>query len=431
VIPIVGQDLLTVRLDGQETLFYPLLARRLAERLDISGADLPPGGELHEVARRYLATSSDVQDIYRQLRAIFRELEPMAVPTPLARLARIPQFKLYVTTSFDFLMERAINEARFDAQRQTLVFSYAPNDKQDLPREFDRVQRPSVYHLMGRFSSTPHSYAVTQEDTLRFIQSLQAKTEDSPNLLFDKLKNGHLLIIGSRVADWISSFFIKTASGGRQIEVPTDFFPGVDPIANAGSVLFLQRLSGATRVYRGRGAVAFVEELYRRVHERPGADAQRPPASARALRSGAVFLSFVESDRSVAESIRESLDRAGVDVVAEVDDTPLNDVWEKKLRSFISDCSLFIPVISRRCLAAQRRFFREDWVEAILEASKTIPSGRFILPVVIDDTSLEEPALPEELGEHDWNQLPGGRTTPTFVETVVQLQRSYRSESFA
>jgi hypothetical protein len=82
-------------------------------------------------------------------------------------------------------------------------------------------------------------------------------------------------------------------------------------------------------------------------------------------------------------------------------------------------------------LAAQRRFFREDWVEAILEASKTIPSGRFILPVVIDDTSLEEPALPEELGEHDWNQLPGGRTTPTFVETVVQLQRSYRSESFA
>jgi hypothetical protein len=161
VIPIVGQDLLTVSLDGQETLFYPLLARRLAERLDISGADLPPGGELHEVARRYLATSSDVQDIYRQLRAIFRELEPMAVPTPLARLARISQFKLYVTTSFDFLIERAINEARFDCAR---YWKIAPRvyprgvmrfKTLDEAREARaKVAKENVRRLKGRTSSS-------------------------------------------------------------------------------------------------------------------------------------------------------------------------------------------------------------------------------------------------------------------------------------
>lgn len=420
--------------DGHEALFYPLLASRLADQVGVSGDALPPGSELQEVARRYLATSSDVQVIYTRLRAILRELEPPTVPTPLAQLAAIPKFRLYVTTTFDFLMERAVNEARFDAQRQTLVFSYAPNDKQDLPREFDRVQRPAVYHLMGRFSGTPHSYAVTQEDTLRFIQSLQAKTEDSPNLLFDKLKGSHLLIVGTHFADWIASFFIKTASGGRHVEMPTDFMSSsrsATTTPGIGSVLFLERFSGGTRVYRGAGASEFVGQLHRHVQESPSTDTLEPPASIRSIRPGAVFLSFVEQDRGAAESIRSDLDRAGVDVVAEADDALLNDVWEKKLRSFISDSSLLIPVISKRSLSATRRIFRRDWVEAILEASKTLPSGRFVLPVVIDDTPAQASALPEEFSENQWEGLPAGETTPEFVEKVVQLQRSYRSESYA
>ena len=424
----MGQDLLEVDHEGQQTLLYPLLAGELAKRLDISSSGLPPGDELQEVARRYLATSNDVQDIYRELRVILRELEPIAIPKPLAQLADIPKLKLYITTTFDFMMERAINAARFEGQRQTLAFSYAPNDKQDLPREFDRLNRPTVYQLMGRFSGTPHSYAVTHEDTLRFVQSLQAKTEDSPNILFDKLKSGNLLILGSHFADWIASFFIRGASGGRQIEIPIDF--AVDSDARS-RVLFLQRFSGGTRVFRGEGATAFVDELSRRWTELQPEDEPESLASIGAWRSGAVFLSYAREDLSVAESIRDALDRGGVDVVFASDDSTVGDKREKKLRSVVGECSLFMPVVSKRSMSAERRFFRAEWVEAILEARKAIPSGRFVLPVVVDDTSPAESAVPEEFGKLDWEKWTSGKANSRFVETVVQLQRSYRSASFA
>lgn len=356
-----------------------------------------------------------------------REIEPLDIPTPLAQLADIPKLKLFVTTTFDFLMERAINRARYDGQRQTLVFSYAPNDKQDLPREFDRVNRPTVYQLMGRFSSTPHSYAVTHEDTLRFVQSLQAKTEDSPHFLFDKLKHGNLLIIGSHFADWLTSFLIRGATGGRHVETPVEF--DVDGHAH-GSVLFLERFSGGTRIHRTTGAVELVAELSRRWTAMTPAR-EPEPDGAPELRSGAVFLSYARTDAAEAESIRQALDRHGVDVVFASDDTALADKWETKLRTFVSECSVFMPVVSSRSSRGERRFTHPEWVEAILEARNAIPSGRFVLPVIVGDERPEKHTIPEEFGKLDWETWTSGQPNSKLVETVVQLQRNYRSASFA
>lgn len=429
VIPVVGQDLLEVEREGRVVLLYPLLAGELAARLSISDDDLPRGDELQEVARRYLATSGDVQDIYRELRVILRDLEPLNIPRPLASLADIPKLKLFVTTTFDFMMERAINRARYEGQRQTLVFSYAPNDKQDLPREFDRVNRPTVYQLMGRFSSTPHSYAVTHEDTLRFVQSLQAKTEDSPHFLFDKLKHGNLLILGSHFADWLTSFFIRGASGGRHVEIPVEF----DVASEArGRVLFLERFSGGTRIHRTEGAVELVAELARRWAELKPAPEPEPPETIGELRSGAVFLSYARADAAEADSIRSALDRNGVDVVFASDDGPLPGNWEKKLRSFVGESSVFMPVVSEHSRDTERRFTRSEWVEAILEARKAIPSGRFIVPVAVGETSsVIKRTIPEELGKLDWKTWTSGQPNSKLVETVVQLQRNYRSASLA
>ena len=133
VVPVVGPDLLVVPHEGRETLLQPLLALRLAETLNVSAADLPERYELQEVARRHLTRSNDVPEIYRSLRIVLRELDPIPIPRPLVQLAKIPSFSLYLTTSFDVLMERAVDVERFDGQRQTLSFAYAPNDKQDLP----------------------------------------------------------------------------------------------------------------------------------------------------------------------------------------------------------------------------------------------------------------------------------------------------------
>lgn len=436
----MGQDLLTVSIEGLQTPLYPWLATRLAGALDVSAADLPSGGELQEVARRHLAKPQEAQDIYRELRNVFRDLEPIATPKPLSQLAKMTRFKLYVTTTFDLMAERAIDEERFGGQRQTLVFSYAPNDKQDLPREFNRLNRPAVFHLMGRLSGTPGSYAVTREDTLEFVNSLDVRAEDSPHFLFDKLRSSNLLIIGSHLADWLARFFVRNIRGGRHIETlaeTSDARASLTEI-HAAPVLFLRHFRGGTKILRrGGGAADFVDELYRRWTElQPAEEPEAAPAIAEftaspGMQAGAVFLSHAREDQGAAESIRDALDRAGVDVIIAADDSPVGDKSEKKLRSIISECSLFVPVISEHSVTARRRFFETEWVDTILEARRSVTSGRFILPVAIDDTSPRAAAMPKAFGELEWERLPDGKPSSEFVETVVQLQRSYRSASFA
>ena len=437
MIPVVGQDLLFVEHEGGQRLLYPFLAERFAEHLGVPARDLPRGEEFFEVARRYLAGSNDVQDLYHGLRVVLRELDGLAVPEPLLKLARIASFKLYVTTTFDFLIERALNQERFDGQRQTLVFTHAPTDKQDLPREFDRVNRPAVFHLLGRLSATPQSYAVTRDDIAEFVRLLQSKDEDAPNLLLDKLKRSNLLVLGSHFDGWLTSFFVRHTKSGRRLETEVDLVPARGQNTGRGDVVLLQHFGGGARIVRATGALDFIDELYRRVHDpRPVEESETPSSilewvSSSGMPSGAVFVSYAETDRDAAESIRNALDRAGVDVIFGNDDLDIGRKWERKLRNVISSCALFVPVLSQRASTARRRFFRPDWVEAILEAKELVPSGPFILPVAVDDVRTSEGVLPNDFGAPAWESFAHGGPSSEFVDRVVQFQRSYRSASLA
>ncbi|HEY7817274.1 MAG TPA: toll/interleukin-1 receptor domain-containing protein [Vicinamibacteria bacterium] len=402
VIPILGPDLLEVNLEGTGTPLYPLLARKLAAHLGVSSEDLPGGSELQEVARRHLARSRDVQEIYRSVRLVFRELDPIPIPEPLLDLARIPALELFVTTTFDVLAELALDRERFDGMRQTLAFAYAPNDRQDLPPEFDRIRRPAVFHLFGRLSGTPHSFAVTREDTLQFLDSLQTRP---PGFLFDKLRESDLLILGSPLSGWIARLL------------------GRDRLEENAPVVFVDRRDSTTEASVQAPVLEFVRELSRRWSE---ISREEPGRSAGEVTAGAVYLSTVAADRAVAESIRDTLDRSGVDVFLEEDDSALSPRRDRKLRNALRECAAFVPVMSGRSSNAPRRFLQKEWVEAILEAARAAPAGRFVLPVVVDDASSKDASLPREFGELKWEKLPGGKPSSDFVKTLVELQRSYR-----
>jgi hypothetical protein len=113
-------------------------------------------------------------------------------------------------------------------------------------------------------------------------------------------------------------------------------------------------------------------------------------------------------------------------VILDHDDTPLAPRWEKRLKSALALSSAFVPVVSARSVKADRRFLQGEWVEAILEAGRAAPSGRFVLPVAIDDTARESPAIPREFGDLKWERLPGGKPSSELVKTLIEIQRSYR-----
>jgi len=431
VVPVIGQDLLTVPESTGHRFLYPLLADRLANYLGVPTADLPVGSELNEVACRYLDTrKSKVGQIYSALKSVAAEVDALPVPEPLLQLAAIRPFSLYVTTTFDSCLVRALNQTRFGGQAKTKVLAHAPTEVDDLAGELRSASVPTVYHLMGKLSATP-AYAVTQEDMIEFFHSLQSDTR-RPAQLFHELSCRSLLLLGTRFSGWLTSFMMRMAKGQRlSADDKTDYVADNSVTHDENLVLFLERFSRATEIFRGNPA-EFVAELHQHWTERhPGAaQTSAPtvssPGSASDTRQGAVFLSYASGDVAAVEKLKTALDVAGVDVFFDRDELQPGADWEVKLRRTIHECSLFIPVISSQTLTPDRRFFRAEWNLALKEAEMASfsPEAGFLLPVVIDDTAIDDPALPAKFQQFQWRSLPGGEPSPEFIAHVVKLYRA-------
>lgn len=432
VIPVVGRDLLTLSFRGRDILLYDLLAERLLAHLALPAASTESREPLtlNAVACRYLEAGGDLEDIYSAVKSIMPREDEISIPEPLLHLADMRSLKLFVTTTFDPCLEVAINRVRFGGERRTKVLAYSPQDPQDLESAMEEIDRPVVFHLLGKLSAVP-DYAVTDEDILEFVHSLQSETRRPP-LLFDAVMGNQLLILGCSFADWLARFFIRIAKRERLSVArgKTDMIVDETVFDDPGLVLFLEHFSARTKVFP-LGAVDFVKELHQRWQARHPEPVPSPRAPERRealadMEPGAVFLSYASEDRPVVEALKEALEAAGIDVWFDKSQLEGGDAFEPKIRRNIERCSLFVPIISRHNLTLERRFFRLEWEIAQRVAVTAPPQLAFIVPVAIDDTALGEEALPDKFRALHWLRLPGGKTTPEFVEEMRGLFRRYQ-----
>jgi TIR domain/SIR2-like domain len=433
VVPVAGQDLLTITDAAGPKLLYTYFAEQLAGYVGVSSENLPVGGEINEVAYRFLAQGNQVEDIYPALKAVASKADALPIPEPLLQLADIRPLQLFVTTTFDSFLTRALNQKRFGGNTRTRVFAHSPTEVQDLPGELKTLDFPVVYHLLGKLSSTP-AYAITQEDTVEFFHSLQSETRQPP-LLFDELNRQSLLILGSRFSGWLARFFMRMSKRQRlSVGGKSDYIVDAEISSDGNQVLFLKNFSKATKIYRSGGVLEFVGELHQRWRERHPDNSIRavdflPSVSTSSeVEPGAVFLSYASGDSEAVEKLKTALEAAGVDVFFDLEQLEPGNDWEAKLRRNIHQCSLFLPVISRQTLTPDRRFFRVEWNLALEEAQKVSFSDEeaFLLPVVIDDTRIDDPAIPAKFRAIQWKSLPGGQPTPDFITRVQQLYRKYQ-----
>jgi hypothetical protein len=423
VIPIVGPELLQVQTDRGPRLLYDWLAEKLAARLNVDVSQLPKPCTLNDVVCWFLGARGRREEAYVRLRGILKDaaFEP---PQALRRLAAIPEFDLFVTTTFDPLLENAINQERFGGAASTDVLSYSPNRVADLPSERDQLRRPVVYHLFGRLSASP-SYVISDEDLLEFICALQSE-HLAPEKLFHELEHNHLLFIGSNFTNWLARLFLRMAKRQR-LSDPRDVgeIMADDHISDDERlVAFLQQVSVRTRIYQG--AERFVNELHARLAARrkPASGSGRiesptrflPPA--REMPDNAVFISYAREDLPAVQQLKAGLEARGITVWFDMDRLEVGDDYDRKIQRNIARCSYFIPIVS---VTTQRRleaYFRREWSYAIDRVRNMADGALFILPVTIDATNAAAALVPDKFKALHFNELTGGQVTPEFAQRL-------------
>jgi hypothetical protein len=426
VIPIVGPELLLVETDAGPRLLYEWVAEKLAGKLGVDTAQLPKPYTLNDVVCWFLAARGRREEAYTRLRSVLRDAN-FAPPPALRQLAQITDFDLFVTTTFDPLLEQAINAERFGGAQSTEVIAYAPNRVADLPSEREKLQRPVVYHLLGRLSASP-TYVISDEDTLEFMCALQSE-HLTPEKLFHELEHNHLLLIGSSFTNWLARLFLRMAKRHR-LSDPRDVG---EVLADNHSdhdkrlVSFLQQVSVRTRIYSGAGK--FVDELHRRwtVRRKPGdvialgAAPQRFLPPEREMPDNAVFISYAREDLAAVQKLKAGLDAAGVKTWFDLERLEGGDDYDRKIQRNIVRCSYFIPIVSAATEHRLEAYFRREWSYAIDRARNMADAALFILPVCVDDTDAGNAQVPERFKALHFTRLPGGEVSPDFSRRLQEL----------
>ncbi len=137
--------------------------------------------------------------------------------------------------------------------------------------------------------------------------------------------------------------------------------------------------------------------------------------------SRAVFISYASQDAEAARRIAAALQDGGVEVWLDQSELRGGEAWDASIRRQIKTCRLFLAVISASTQAREEGYFRREWNLAVARTLDMAEDAPFLLPVVIDATGDAEARVPERFRDVQWTRLPGGQTSPAFVDRTRAL----------
>ena len=195
IIPVVGPGAVTFG-PGDE-LLYPWLSQRLPAELGLQLDQ--PAHELQEVVDAQRAKGQPVERIYKHLYKIVEDPDLRPGKT-LAALAAIEDFPLFISTTFDPLLPRAVESASPGGKpEERRCASSLKSTWIDIPQEIGKLQLPFVYQVLGR-AEPFRDFVVWDDDVLYFLLRLDQQLPQLPRLT-DALQKSHVLVLGLSFSD--------------------------------------------------------------------------------------------------------------------------------------------------------------------------------------------------------------------------------------
>ncbi|HET7538454.1 MAG TPA: toll/interleukin-1 receptor domain-containing protein [Polyangiaceae bacterium] len=423
VIPVVGEGAVTFGPNNEP--LYPAVALELAEALNVERARLSATPSVNEVAREHLLQGGERNRIYSRLDRIVQAKHFTAGET-LVQLAGIEGFLLYLSTTFDPLLQGAICQER---KRCAVAGFYPGALEKDLSSRAACLGEPTVYHLLGRSSVVAGEFVAWEEDLLDFLTSLpQHLGSDTTRNLSTDLRLHSLLVIGLRFSDWVLRLLLRIARQDALSRVtPYSWLAeGHASEQLQSSVLFFGSVSKSIKLVQCRTPTEFVAELHRRWRARHRQSASTPPLPAGGR--GLVFISYAREDEAAARQIERSLREQGCTVYFDQERLGAGQNYHHQLEDQVSrDCAVFVSVVSEFTESALGdRYFRRErnWAAKRLEAFAAIDQPKFYLPLVIHEQRPEE-ILREPAETRNFQRIacPRGLISAEVATKIRALQR--------
>jgi hypothetical protein len=445
LVPVAGPDLNVVNVDGKEQLLTSVIGRRIADRY---GLTVSPGSTtIGEAVAAFLQKrgQDDGERLYRVINDLILELDP-APSDALRNLAAIDDMNLFVATTPDRLMAKAVNEVRFGGRPETRELAFSPSQSTAEQSRNAQPAAPSdtvVLNLFGQAASTPQ-YAIHDEDRLEWLHALLSDAASLPEWLAYPLKHQPMLFIGCELPDWFGRFLLRMSSESRLSLERNQFYFVNNPTAKEPA------LSAFFQTYCRRSLVqqldmeptAFVAELRARWERQNaarlvraggvgssavvGIGARSQPVS----EPGTIFISYMREDAEQVRRLCDAITSLGGDVWLDERRICPGDAWEQEVLSRIRrSVRLFVPVISANTERSDEGYVFREWNEAI-KRSLSIMGRRFIVPVVIDSDYAGDASgyrqIPAEFRPLHFGSAPGGSPDQVLLDMLTAEIRAMR-----
>lgn len=432
VIPIIGEGAVTFGADDRP--LYPWLAERLAERLEIPAERLGDSPTISRVVQEHLKRNGERNLIYSRLHRILKD--PMLTPgSTLRHIAQIDAFKLVLSTSFDPLLERALNEVRHGGEARTQSAAFFPGASQkDLPSRAADLASSFVYYLLGRVSVAAGEFVAWEEDLLDFFFELPRHlgTDVMRNLSAD-LRSQAVLAVGLNFSDWIARLLLRIARQDSLSRVSLNSWLAEGPMGVSQSmVMFFGGVSKNIQVVEC-SPQAFMAELLRRYRERRPEAAPSAATKAGAT-TGLVFISYAREDEAAARQIKSALEAAGCTVYFDRERLGTGMNFHYQLEDQVSKhCAVFVSLVSPYTEAAVgENYFRRErfWASQRAQSFSDVEREEFYLPFLVHgeppSTIVHEPRI---FSGCQWNRCPGGLVPAEIAASVAALQKKFRQSA--
>jgi TIR domain/SIR2-like domain len=423
VVPLVGPGAVTFGL-GDE-LLYPWLAQRLPAELDppLMFKDAPR--DLQEIVDAQRKKGQRVERIYKRLYKIVEDPD-LRPGTTLAALAAIEGFQLFISTTFDPLLPRAVESVSPGGKpEERWGASSLRGACPDLPLELANMQRPEqryVYQILGR-AQPYRDFVVWDDDMFQFLLRLDKQLPLLPKLS-EALQKSHFLVLGLSFADWLLRFFVQVVKHQPLSELAGSelfVFERLDAAERDKVVVYFSRLTEKIHVFP-TDPIEFISELHRRWRNKHPAPAGDPYLMKKAHREkhraqGCIFVSYASPDLEIARYVVSRLQKAGCLVWFDKEQLQLGEDWEEELRKAVEErCGLFLSIISDHTGARLEGYNIFERKLAARRREKLADNAIFYLPLRIDEG---EPLIPDNeprgTKKIQGVRKPGGHLDEDFI----------------